>query len=174
MIRRSILSLASILVVALFFDPTSGFGISNNYPTPTLTTTTTTRAIDSPLFAVTSSIDHVRTSVRPSKSTRFPLQRHGTSSALSMAVSEGQEADDDSNADAPKEKKEMSGFLAAMVMGPPLVAKFIIVLLVKFLNDLVVYPLLYLYRTIRLLKNKVLSICSKNDDESDKTPTPVQ
>jgi hypothetical protein len=170
MIRRSILSLASILVVAVFSDPTTGFGISNNYPT---STATTTRGIDSPLFGVSSSIDHVRTSVRPSKLARFhQLQRRqGKVLALSMS-SEGQTTDDD--APAPKEKKEMSGFVAALVMGPPLVAKFMIVLLVKFLNDLVVYPLLYLYRAVRLLKKKILSICSKNDDESDKTAATPQ
>lgn len=63
-----------------------------------------------------------------------------------------------------KEKqKERSGLLTALIIGPPLVAKFGIVLLVKFLTDLVVFPLLFLYRMCKILKNKVLGLFIKDD-----------
>jgi len=55
-------------------------------------------------------------------------------------------------------KKERSGFVTAMVMGPPLIFKFGIVLVVKVLTDLVVFPLLWLYRVCRLIKTKVLGL----------------
>lgn len=55
-------------------------------------------------------------------------------------------------------KKERSGFVTAMVMGPPLIFKFGIVLVVKVLTDLVVFPLLWLYRVCRLIKNKVMGL----------------
>lgn len=58
----------------------------------------------------------------------------------------------------PTKKKERSGFVTAMVMGPPLIFKFGIVLVVKVLTDLVVFPLLWLYRACRLIKNKVLGL----------------
>jgi hypothetical protein len=40
----------------------------------------------------------------------------------------------------------------------PLFCKFCIVLLVKFLTDLVVYPLLWLYRLAHLTKNRILKL----------------
>jgi hypothetical protein len=58
----------------------------------------------------------------------------------------------------PTKKKERSGFVTAMVMGPPLIFKFGIVLVVKVLTDLVVFPLLWLYRVCRLIKTKVLGL----------------
>jgi len=60
-------------------------------------------------------------------------------------------------------EKERSGFLTALVLGPPLLAKFGIVLLVKFLTDLVVFPLLFLYRIIKSLKNKIVGLFVKKD-----------
>mmetsp|Transcript_8613 Transcript_8613/g.12719 ORF Transcript_8613/g.12719 Transcript_8613/m.12719 type:complete len:181 (-) Transcript_8613:382-924(-) len=45
-----------------------------------------------------------------------------------------------------------NGFLVALMMGPPLIAKFLIVLCVKFVTDVVVFPLLYLYRAAKRLK----------------------
>lgn len=64
-----------------------------------------------------------------------------------------------------KEEKERNGFWTALVLGPPLLAKFGIVLLVKFLTDLVVFPLLFLYRICRLAKNKMFGIFRKGGDK---------
>uniref|UniRef100_A0A7S2S4P8 Uncharacterized protein n=1 Tax=Eucampia antarctica TaxID=49252 RepID=A0A7S2S4P8_9STRA len=80
-------------------------------------------------------------------------------------------SEQDSNVNGEKEikvsseKKPRSGFLTALIVGPPLIAKFIIVLLVKFLNDLVVFPLLFLYRAVRLAKNKALKLIGKDDSD---------
>jgi len=64
-----------------------------------------------------------------------------------------------SNSTTPN-KKQRSGLITALIMGPPLLAKFGIVLLVKFLTDLVVFPLLFIFRFCKVAKNKVLSIFS--------------
>uniref|UniRef100_A0A7S1Z397 Uncharacterized protein n=1 Tax=Trieres chinensis TaxID=1514140 RepID=A0A7S1Z397_TRICV len=60
-----------------------------------------------------------------------------------------------------------SGALAALLLGPPLFAKFVIVLVVKFLTDLVVFPLLFLYRLVRLGKNKVLGLFGGGGGKGD-------
>jgi len=60
-------------------------------------------------------------------------------------------------------KKQRSGFITALILGPPLIAKFGIVLVVKLLTDLVVFPLLFLYRICRLAKNKVIGLFKKDD-----------
>lgn len=60
--------------------------------------------------------------------------------------------------------KERNGFLTALIYGPPLIAKFGIVLLVKFVTDLVVFPLLLLYRLCKNAKNKVLGMIKGDDD----------
>lgn len=51
---------------------------------------------------------------------------------------------------------EQNGFLTALVLAPPLIAKFGIVLLVKVATDLVVFPLLYSYRFCKIVKNKLV------------------
>jgi len=65
-------------------------------------------------------------------------------------------------------KKEGSGLVAALFLGPPLFAKFVIVLIVKFMTDLVVFPLLFLYRMARLGKNKILAMMGKGGDIKEK------
>lgn len=52
--------------------------------------------------------------------------------------------------------KEQNGFLTALVLAPPLIAKFGIVILVKVATDLVVFPLLYSYRFCKIVKNKLI------------------
>lgn len=54
--------------------------------------------------------------------------------------------------------KERSGFLTALILAPPLIAKFGIVILVKILTDLVVFPFLFLYRFCKTIKNKLVSV----------------
>lgn len=57
-----------------------------------------------------------------------------------------------------KKKKERSGFVTALILGPPLITKFAIVLLVKFLTDVVVFPFLIFYRFVKMSKNKVVGL----------------
>ena len=48
------------------------------------------------------------------------------------------------------------GFFLTLLLAPPLIAKFCIVLLVKFATDAVVYPTLFLWRLASRAKRKVL------------------
>jgi hypothetical protein len=50
------------------------------------------------------------------------------------------------------------GLSRTLVLAVPLMLKFVIVLIIKFLTDLVVFPLLLLYRFARLTKRKVLRL----------------
>jgi len=73
-------------------------------------------------------------------------------------------------------KKEVSaktsgGMKNALLMGPPLLCKFVVVLVVKFLTDAVVFPLLFLYRFLRLAKNKFFKLLGVKSEE-DKGPAP--
>ena len=70
-----------------------------------------------------------------------------------------------SEGDEKKFDRDNSGLITALVMAPPLIAKFCIVLLVKFLTDVVVYPTLFLFRVGKKLKNKILG--RPDDDEEE-------
>lgn len=88
-------------------------------------------------------------------------------------VSEDGNSDD---GDIPKEPNtsKRSGFVTALIMAPPLLAKLFIVLTVKFVTDLIVFPLLWLYRLVRKLKVKLLGASgkiSKLNEEEDMAAT---
>lgn len=74
------------------------------------------------------------------------------------------------DSDSKEENNEMEklGFTRAVLLAVPLFCKFIIVLLIKFLTDLVVFPLLILYRLARLTKRRVLAIFGKGDKNAKK------
>eukprot|EP00559_Dactyliosolen_fragilissimus_P005347 CAMPEP_0184863426 /NCGR_PEP_ID=MMETSP0580-20130426/11059_1 /TAXON_ID=1118495 /ORGANISM="Dactyliosolen fragilissimus" /LENGTH=158 /DNA_ID=CAMNT_0027361745 /DNA_START=389 /DNA_END=865 /DNA_ORIENTATION=- len=57
--------------------------------------------------------------------------------------------------------KENNGFVNALILGPPLVIKFAIVLLVKFISDLIVFPLLFMLRVLKLAQVKVFRFFSR-------------
>ena len=89
---------------------------------------------------------------------------------LSNLILLGEEEETNGEADISQktpEEKPKSGFLTAVLLGPPLIAKFIIVLLVKFLTDLVVFPLLLLYRFARSIKKKLLKLIGKEDNDKE-------
>jgi hypothetical protein len=48
------------------------------------------------------------------------------------------------------------GLTRTLLLAAPLFCKFVIVLCIKFLTDLVVFPLLFLYRMARLVKRRIL------------------
>jgi len=52
------------------------------------------------------------------------------------------------------------GVTRTILLAVPLFCKFVIVLMIKFLTDLVVFPLLFLYRLARITKRKILAIFS--------------
>ena len=47
----------------------------------------------------------------------------------------------------------------------PLLAKFVVVLVVKFITDIIVFPLLILYRLVQKMKNSIWSILTNKKDE---------
>ncbi|GKY94781.1 hypothetical protein MPSEU_000443200 [Mayamaea pseudoterrestris] len=58
------------------------------------------------------------------------------------------------------------GVARTLLLAAPLFFKFVIVLCIKFLTDLVVFPLLFLYRMARLVKRKILKAVFPNDDKA--------
>lgn len=56
-----------------------------------------------------------------------------------------------------------SALVTALVMGPPLLAKFAIVILVKIATDLVVFPLLFFYRFCNMIKNKIVGLFTQRE-----------
>lgn len=60
-------------------------------------------------------------------------------------------------------KKERNGFWTAIILAPPLIAKFGIVLICKVITDLIVFPLLFLFRISKSAKNKIVGIFKKDD-----------
>ena len=59
-----------------------------------------------------------------------------------------------------------------MVLGPPLLAKFGIVLIVKFLTDLVVFPLLILFRFAKDVKRKLFAKSELDGEDVNGTASP--
>jgi hypothetical protein len=67
--------------------------------------------------------------------------------------------DANSNTAANKDNAPARGGLSrTLVLALPLMLKFVIVLIIKFMTDLVVFPLLLLYRFARLTKRRVLRL----------------
>jgi hypothetical protein len=74
----------------------------------------------------------------------------------------------ETNADSLEQKKKAGSgvWWKTAALALPLFCKFVIVLVIKFLTDLVVYPLLMLYRLARLTKRRILGLfSSKGKDE---------
>jgi hypothetical protein len=94
------------------------------------------------------------------------VRLHSSSSSSSNDDDSASEAaveiptDDDDDVDAPEAR---GGIIKILFISVPLFCKFCIVLLVKFLTDLVVYPLLVLYRLARLTKRRILRLFGMGD-----------
>ncbi|EEC43790.1 predicted protein [Phaeodactylum tricornutum CCAP 1055/1] len=71
-------------------------------------------------------------------------------------------------------EKEKSGLAKAVLLAVPLFCKFVIVLCIKFLTDLVVFPLLWTYRLARLTKKKILGLFGKRSSPFDGANGDVQ
>jgi len=84
-------------------------------------------------------------------------------SPLYMSETNVEKEDDGSNGG---NLDNSNGFLVALMMGPPLIAKFLIVLFVKFVTDVVVFPLLYLYRAAKRLKVAIFGGYNKGSESS--------
>jgi len=59
-------------------------------------------------------------------------------------------------------KRNKNNRFASIVLAPTLIAKFGIVILVKIMTDLVVFPLMALFRLLKWCKDKVFSLFKKN------------
>jgi len=68
---------------------------------------------------------------------------------------------------------ESGGFFLTLLLAPPLIAKFCIVLLVKFATDAVVYPILWLWRLASRAKRKVLGIFGAGEKRKNDEAKPI-
>lgn len=99
-------------------------------------------------------VKHPISTIGASKSAHSPLFRQQLQPLhMSDTPSTGEENSNKSDGGL----DNSNGFLVALMMGPPLIAKFLILMLVKFVTDLVVFPLLYLYRVVKRLKVAMFS-----------------
>lgn len=60
-----------------------------------------------------------------------------------------------------------SGLRNALIMGPPLFLKFCVVLIVKFLTDVIIFPLLFLYRILRLMKVRIFLLFRRGEKTNE-------
>lgn len=109
------------------------------------TTTSSRRSVaaHSPLFAS-------RTSTRPA--TSLILRATDDNAPVTTDINGDDELEDDDD----DEVESQGGILKILFISVPLFCKFCIVLIIKFLTDLVVYPLLWLYRLAHLIKIRTL------------------
>uniref|UniRef100_A0A6V2C517 Transmembrane protein n=1 Tax=Ditylum brightwellii TaxID=49249 RepID=A0A6V2C517_9STRA len=158
--RRTLLLLAAV-IPSLLCVSVSAFGSSAGGQAAS--TRVSSHAAVSPLFNNAPRSNSLNFGVPTVKSTV-------KISALFMAEDneDGENNDGESSSkveEKGKSKKQPSGFWTALLLAPPLFAKFVIVLLVKFLTDAIVYPFLFLYRAVRRAKNKTKSVFKGDGDE---------
>ena len=79
------------------------------------------------------------------------------------------------NVESSKEKKEKDsegeskGVTRTVLLTVPLFCKFVVVLLLKFVTDLIVFPLLFLYRLAGIGKRRFFKMIGKESDTREKT-----
>ena len=61
-----------------------------------------------------------------------------------------------------KSQQDRSALMTVLFLAPPLIAKFSIVILVKIVTDMVVFPLLYMYRFCHIAKSKTVDMFMKS------------
>jgi hypothetical protein len=72
-------------------------------------------------------------------------------------------------ADLEDDEVSSSSVTRTLLLAVPLFCKFVLVLMIKFVTDLIVYPLLLLYRSARIAKRKVLRIFQGSSSSSTKS-----
>lgn len=105
---------------------------------------------------LTTSLDH--------QSTIFSRQRHPQSAQLQMTT-------DKDNSNETTNKKGVSDNVSQssrVILFFPLVFKFVIVLMIKFLTDAVVYPSLFIYRMARRAKRKIIGAFDRSSPSNIK------
>lgn len=63
--------------------------------------------------------------------------------------------------------EEKRGITKTVLLTVPLFCKFVIVLIIKFVTDLIVFPLLILYRLAGLAKRRILRLFGKGPKKDD-------
>lgn len=103
-------------------------------------------------------------------STRSPLfQQKGRPTRLFESTEDIVDDNDPSAVVEDDDINSKGGLLKIILISVPLFCKFCIVLMVKFLTDLVVYPLLILYRLARLTKRRFLKLVGMDTKNTKKT-----
>jgi hypothetical protein len=77
-----------------------------------------------------------------------------------------QNVEETSKGDMDKAEEKRTGTVFLTI---PLFCKFVVVLLLKFVTDVIVFPLLFLYRLVGIGKRKLLSAIGKGGDKQEKT-----
>ena len=97
----------------------------------------------------------------------FSNQRRVQPIMPSFSTALAAQAEENKKETSEQQTNNNSGWKNALMMGPPLVIKLCVVMLVKFVTDVVIFPALFLYRFLRLIQKKILSMFSttKIDDE---------
>jgi hypothetical protein len=63
--------------------------------------------------------------------------------------------------------EEKRGITKTVLLTVPLFCKFVIVLMIKFVTDLIVFPLLFLYRLVGLAKRRIIRLFLKGPKKDD-------
>ena len=180
--KQSLLSAAAVVACsASFATPALAFtSVTSTLPSAARQQVQAAAAAASPLFRV--DIVAERTSASS------PLEKE--SSRLFMTVEESSEAEEATKQEekATDEKKDEGdeestalvnksssngGFFLTLLLAPPLLAKFCIVLLVKFATDAVVYPTLFLWRLESRAKRKILGVFGIGKESKDTEAKPI-
>ena len=85
--------------------------------------------------------------------------------AAKMEASEAAEGASSSESEGDKAVEEEKRGVAKTILVVPLFCKFVVVLLIKFITDLVVFPLLFLYRLAGIGKRRFLKMIGKGTPE---------
>lgn len=127
------------------------------------------------LLVVLCSTAHSFSLVRSTVSRSLSQKTTGVSPNVAFSVALQSSEDSNIEATASNEVKdviagkssaepEMRRVTRTILLAVPLFCKFVIVLAIKFMTDLVVFPLLYLYRLARLTRKRIAKAFMPKDD----------
>ena len=85
-----------------------------------------------------------------------PLVQEATISSSSTSLSSSPTTTSTSS------EQDRNALMSVLFLAPPLIAKFGIVILVKIATDMVVFPLLYMYRFCHIAKSKTVNVLMKS------------
>ena len=113
-------------------------------------------------------------SIQTSSSYLFSNSRSNRNNAVFMTEEPKDQEEETNTTDVQSTSKsedddeEKRGVTRTILLTVPLFCKFVIVLLIKFVTDLIVFPLLFLYRLAGIGKRKFFKLIGKGPDTSEK------